>query len=99
MKKIMIASLLAAFVVGSVGIVLAEAKDKKKSQEDVFQQRDTDADGKLTLIEFKGKRQGEKATKATKKFEKMDANGDGSVTREEFDATKGKKGEKKNKAA
>jgi Ca2+-binding EF-hand superfamily protein len=91
----MIGSMLALFIVGTAGVGLAEAKDKQKSQDDVFQQRDTDADGKLTLIEFKGKRQGEKATKATKKFEKMDANGDGSVTREEFDATKGKKGEKK----
>ena len=47
---------------------------------------DKDSDGKLSLAEFKGKREGEKATKAEEQFKAKDKDKDGFLTLEEFKA-------------
>jgi|GEM_PF-1817118 len=105
---------VACVVVAGVGF--AAEKDKKKEGEkkpqinieDVFKKLDADKDGKLSFKEYFAssfvKKAGEE--RAKQRFEKMDTNGDKSVSLEEFKAafkrmegaTKGeKKGEGKRK--
>ena len=100
MKRLLAGLVVTTVVLGGAGLLLAESKGgaqkKGKSPEAAFKKHDKDANGKLTVDEFKGKKTGDKATKAEKKFQKLDANGDGAVTLDEFKATPAKK---KNKAA
>jgi Ca2+-binding EF-hand superfamily protein len=66
------------------------AQEKKADPEAQFTKMDKNGDKKLSLEEFKGKRTGDKATKAEEQFKKMDKDSDGSLTLEEFKA-RGKK--------
>ena len=85
---------LFAFIVAcglAVPALAADDKPKEKpSPEQQFKRMDKNADGKLSVDEFKGKRQGDKATKAEETFKKKDKDNDGSLTLEEFKG-KGKK--------
>jgi len=58
-------------------------KKPKKSREQVFQKRDQDGNGVLTLQEFEGKKA---RPEAAARFEKWDRNGDGKLTLDEFRA-------------
>lgn len=80
----------------NMGFAEDKAKDKKeKTPEQRFAAKDKDDDGKLSLEEFVGKKEGEDKEKATKMFGRKDKDGDGSLTLEEFKAKAGKKGGKK----
>lgn len=59
------------------------AADNAKLEE-YFKKLDANGDGKLSLAEFKGKAEGDRAAKMEERFKKMDKNSDGSVTLEEF---------------
>ena len=71
--------------------VLAADEKPKPTPEEAFKKLDKDSDGKLTIAEYKGKREGEKAAKAEEFFKKLDKDSDGSVTLEEFKAGMTKK--------
>jgi Ca2+-binding EF-hand superfamily protein len=87
MKKL----LAVALVAGLFAPALLSAQEKKKPDPEAqFAKMDTNGDKKLSLEEFKGKRTGDKATKAEEQFKKMDKDSDGALTLEEFKA-RGKK--------
>jgi len=82
-----------SFVMGlalAIGICGVSYAADEKTPEDVFKKMDKDSDGKISLAEFKGKREGDKATKAEGQFKKLDTNNDGSLSLEEFKARKKK---------
>jgi hypothetical protein len=87
MKKFLTLALVAALFTPA----LLSAQDKKKADPEAqFAKMDKNSDKKLSLDEFKGKRTGDKATKAEEQFKKMDKDSDGSLTLDEFKA-RGKK--------
>ena len=51
---------------------------------DMFEKKDADKDGKLTLVEFKSGMPEERAAKADEYFKKIDANSDGAIDKEEM---------------
>jgi len=61
-----------------------KTEEKKPDYEAQFKKKDANSDGKLTLEEFKGKLEGEKATMAEKQFKRLDKDSDGKLTLEEF---------------
>ena len=73
---------------------LAADEKPKPSPEEAFKKMDKNGDSKLSLEEFKGKRQGDKADKAEANFKRKDKDKDGSLTLEEFKAMGKKKGNK-----
>ena len=92
MKKILSILLLAAVSFGVAGVV--SAADKPKDKPDAaarFKKIDKDGNGKVSLEEFVGKKEGDKKTAAEKAFGKKDKDGDGSLTLEEFSAKPKKK--------
>lgn len=91
MKRIVFA-LATAVLAGSTVAQAADEKPKKKPDpEKAFARMDKDSDGKLTLAEFVGKREGEQKDKAEKAFARKDKDKDGSLTKEEFLAKPEKK--------
>lgn len=85
--------------IGLLGIALCsisfvngqERKGKKKgSPEELFKKLDTDANGTISLDEFKAKPMKEESKEAMldKRFNALDANANGELTLEEFAATK-----------
>jgi Ca2+-binding EF-hand superfamily protein len=68
-----------------------KAQQPKRTPEEQFKRMDANNDGKLTVQEFVGKREGEKAEKAKDQFKRLDKNNDGAVTLEEFLAGQKKK--------
>lgn len=82
-----IASLLAAVALLLFAAPLnAVAKEGKSTPEEHFKKLDKNADGKLSLDEFKGKKAGEKAEQAEAAFKAKDKDSDGFLTLEEFSA-------------
>jgi len=85
MKKFLSWCIAAAMIVSLSTFGVAEdKKDKEKKKPDfaaIFKKLDKDADGKLTVDEFTGKKDKEKAAKA---FKKRDKDSDGSLSLEEF---------------
>jgi Ca2+-binding EF-hand superfamily protein len=91
MKKVL--ALVVAAGICLPGVLGAQDK-KKPDPEAQFKRLDTNNDSKLTVEEFKGKRTGDKATKAEEQFKKRDKNGDGFLSLEEFKAGMKKKKDK-----
>lgn len=78
-------SILTFSVLASLFVAPALAQDKPKpNPEEVFKKLDKDGDGSLSEVEFIGKRDGDKATKAKEQFAKKDVNKDGKLSLEEF---------------
>jgi len=67
-----------------------KADKPKPTPEELFKKADKNGDGKVDLAEFKGKLEGEKATKREEAFKKMDKNSDGSLDLTEFTPAKKK---------
>ena len=76
----------------------AEEKAKKKSDPaKMFEKKDADGDGALTLDEFKKGMKEKQLETAEKRFKKLDKDGDGKVTLEEMKAGLAAMGQKKKK--
>lgn len=93
MKKFAVVAAIVALI-----SPLAMAKEKgegkpKPTPEERFKKLDANGDGKLTLEEYTGKQDAEKAKEH---FKALDKDGDGSLTLEEFSAKP--EGKKKKKA-
>ncbi|HEX3659214.1 MAG TPA: EF-hand domain-containing protein [Pirellulales bacterium] len=73
-------------MVAIVGFVAPAVAAEQKSPEEIFKKKDANGDGKLSVDEFVGKAEGEKADKAKARFAKLDKDGDGSLTLAEFEA-------------
>jgi|TARA_Y100000385_G_scaffold48179_1_gene44696 Ca2+-binding EF-hand superfamily protein len=77
---------------------VAQAEEKAKKKPDpakMFEKKDADGDGALTLEEFKAGMKGKALENAEKRFEKLDKDGDGKVTLEEMKAGLAAMGKKK----
>ena len=85
MRKFLSLAVLAALLGGFAVPSFAEDKPKP-DPEQVFKKKDANGDGKLSMDEFVGKLEGEKADKAKAAFAKKDKDGDGFLTLEEFKA-------------
>ena len=96
MKKLVLSLCAATFVAALSFSAMAEEKKppkgdaKKPDPEMVFKRMDKNTDGKVSLEEFTGKREGDKAEQAKKQFARLDKNSDGSLSLEEFKARGGK---------
>lgn len=64
------------------GVVFWQEAQQNRQQN--FEAADADHDGILSLQEFKEMKEKKRAARLQKKWQKMDANGDGSVSKEEF---------------
>ena len=85
-----------AFSVSVTGVAKAEEKAKKKPDPaKMFEKKDADGDGALTLDEFKKGMKDKQLEGAEKRFKRLDADGDGKVTLEEMKAGLAKMGQKK----
>lgn len=84
---------IAATLLAAHALVSTLQAADKKDPETVFAKLDTNSDKKLSFDEFKGKREGDAATKAEKAFKRLDKDSDGSLSLEEFKARGKKKGE------
>jgi hypothetical protein len=97
MKKLLSLSLALAVCAAPVVPAFAadppEKKPEKKQPDpaEQFKRLDKNTDGKLTLEEFKGKREEAQAKKA---FERIDTNKDGGISLEEFKAFREKQKKK-----
>ena len=75
MSKWIIGVIAAAFLMGATLSPMSAADKKGKKKRDpaaVFKKMDKDGNNELSLEEFVGKREGEKADKAKKAFAKKD---------------------------
>ncbi len=78
------------------GVAKAEEKARKKPDPaKMFEKKDADGDGALTLDEFKKGMKDKQLEGAEKRFKRLDADGDGKVTLEEMKAGLAKMGQKK----
>ena len=76
----------------------ARAEEKPKKKPDpakMFEKKDADGDGALTLDEFKKGMKDKQLEGAEKRFKRLDTDGDGKVTLEEMKAGLAKMGQKK----
>lgn len=90
-KRVSFALVGLALIGGSFVQAADEEPKKKRDPEKLFARLDADKDGKLTLAEFVGKREGEKKSKAEAAFARKDKDKDGSLSKEEFVAKPKKK--------
>ena len=87
---------LAGFLMSDVAAAEAKGKGKgKNTTEAKFKAMDKNSDGKVSLSEYLGLKEGEAKDKATKTFRKKDKNGDGFLTLQEYASEGGKKPGKK----
>ena len=86
MKKFLTFALLFGFVVAIASPAIAAPEKKKPDPEAAFKKMDKDKDGKLTEAEFVGKKEGDAADKAKKRFAKLDKDSSGDVSLDEFKA-------------
>ncbi len=93
MKKLILSLCAVCFASTLTVGAIAQEKKPKPEPEAAFKKLDKDSDSKLSLAEFTGKREGDKAEMAKKAFEKKDKDKDGFLTLEEFKATPKKKNE------
>ena len=99
--RIVTTCLLTAFTclalsVSVTGVAKAEEKAKKKPDPaKMFEKKDADDDGALTLDEFKKGMKDKQLEGAEKRFKRLDADGDGKVTLDEMKAGLAKMGQKK----
>jgi Ca2+-binding EF-hand superfamily protein len=78
------------------GVAKAEETAKKKPDPaKMFEKKDADGDGALTLDEFKKGMKDKQLEGAEKRFKRLDADGDGKVTLDEMKAGLAKMGQKK----
>lgn len=63
---------------------MAKVRDHMQEAEKKFTELDTNADGKVTLAEATAGKSGDEATQVTNLFNKIDADHDGFVTKEEL---------------
>jgi Ca2+-binding EF-hand superfamily protein len=77
MRKVLLFGILAALLVGTATFAVADGKsgDCPKKYCKMFEKKDTNSDGVISKAEF--------VAHAEKKFAKMDADGNGSLTKEE----------------
>ncbi len=95
MKKLICAVFALVVAFGASSLMAAPDKPKeKKAPEEQFKKMDANSDGKLSLEEFIGKREGDKKASAEKQFAARDADKDGSLTLDEFKAPPKKKKDK-----
>jgi Ca2+-binding EF-hand superfamily protein len=87
MKRLLACCLLLGLTVPG----FAADEKPKPDPEMMFKKLDKNSDGKLSLEEFKGKREGDKAAAAEKAFKAKDKDNDGSLSLEEFKAMPPKK--------
>ena len=85
MRTLLKSCLGLALALGITVSLPAEEKEKR-TPEDQFKKLDKNSDGKLTLDELKGKKDGDKAAEIEKRFKAMDKDNNGSVSLEEFKA-------------
>ncbi len=101
MRKLIVGTIVCVMVMGVVGSSLAKGDGEAKKKRDpaaAFTKRDKDGDGKISVDEFVGKKEGDAAEKMKKAFGKKDKDGDGFLTKDEMLAKGGKaKGEGKGK--
>ena len=95
---LLIALTCLALSVSVSGIARAEEKAKKKPDPaKMFEKKDANGDGFLTLDELKNGMKGKQLENAEKRFKKLDADGDGKVSLEELKAGLNAGGQKKKK--
>ena len=95
---LLIAFTCLALSVSVTGVAKAEEKARKKPDPaKMFEKKDADGDGALTLDEFKKGMKDKQLEGAEKRFQRLDADGDGKVTLEEMKAGLAKMGQKKKK--
>lgn len=101
MNKLVVGMGVCVVVVSVVGSSLAKDRaegDKKQDGGAMFEKKDKNGDGKLSLDEFVGKKAGEDAEKLKEVFKKKDKDGDGFLTKDDMARKGGKaKGEGKGK--
>ena len=101
MKRLLAVACLFGLLASLVGQAAAEDKKPEKKAPDpeaVFKKMDADADGKVSLEEFKANKKGKALENAEKQFTRIDKNSDKSVDLEEFKASRAPKKPKKDKA-
>jgi len=70
----------------AVPAVAADGDKKAPNPEKVFQKKDANSDGSLSLEEFKAGMPEKALTRADARFKKLDANSDGKLSLDEFKA-------------
>jgi EF hand len=89
MKRFILVAVIGIFAFGPGVAPAHAAKGEKKVASKVFNKRDKDGDGSLSLDEMRGKGKRD-ASKVEKRFKKLDKNSDGKVSLAELSA-RGKK--------
>lgn len=89
MKNVLMTlSIALGMAIATAAVGVAEEKPQKgegkPDAEMMFKRLDKDGNGALTVEEFLGKREGEKADKAREVFKKLDKDQNGTVSLKEF---------------